>query len=450
MDSSFKLEFFRFHESINNWAKENYNNLITLKRDLQLNPSLQKKYNEYYEKLIIEYPILSEVRDFPDGVRYMKAAFIFVELSRTFFLLNYNLVMKESDILKNAKENDEREKDLLILWKFDQTKSLSSVSLTWDKPVFRFTQSEIITGLLVLTEHLNFLPYEEGLNDLKMASKILYLRNAIFFCQELKLEILDSTDNFNIKFNSSSELLTPNRDYYTFCTIYFHAIFRRIFYGELIQKLNVNKLPEEKAIERCKAWIAGEVCDGLGLDGFDDLYDKSYEEAYRFPGDLEWFKYKYPDQASHTGPILDCFRKEYSKKFYAEHRTSKEAVLNTVGLNNHVGLCSYCFILNAVDQYFKTSFQLNWRDCICIENSAIEGTQKIMLRGKVPYLVQFFSKYYCFHKGQVFITDCVYTSIVNWLWVLRKYYKGFCLTVDCNQLIDKILDGKEENKIVFF
>lgn len=443
----FKYQFFRFHEDIDKWAKENYKSLCTLSSPNMDLTALKTEYNYWYEKLLSDYKFYSEVKDFPDGIRYMQASFIFVELSRSFFLFNYAQVIKESAILK-VNENAE---NLLITWKFNQTKHFESLNITWDKPVFRFTQTEIITGILMLTEHLNLIPYE-GLADLKEAVKILYLRNAIFFCEEMRPEMLDSTEEFITKSPTGNPgMLTPNREYQTFCTIYFHAVFRRIFYGELIAPLN-HKLYMNEAIERCKKWIAEEVCPSLGIDGFEALYDKSYEEAYQFPGDLEWFKYRYPDQATYIGPILDCFRKEYSKKYYGEHRTSIESVLGTFGLNNHTGLCSYYFIINAVNQYFKTSCQFDWRECVFVDNDALEASEKQILRSKVPYMVQYFSKYYCFDKehDKIYISDCIYSSIVYWMYILKVYYSGYCLTYNCNEIIEKIIDGKVENKIVFF
>ena len=443
----FKYQFFRFHEIIDDWAKQNYAKLTHLSSNMDLK-ELKAEYDLWYEKLIVEYVSFSEVKDFPDGIRYMQSSFIFVELSRTYFLLNYAQVIKESSILKQ----NENAENLLILWKFNQTDHFESLTIPWDKPVFRFTQTEIITGILMLTEHLNLIPFE-GLNDLKQAIHILYLRNAIFFCQEMKAEILDSPEEFITKL-PGSENLTPNRDYYAFCTIYFHAVFRRIFYGELIADLKTyhGEVDLTLAIDRCKKWISNELGETLGLDGFDDLYDKSYEEAYQFPGDLEWFKYKYPDQAPYTGPILDCFRKEYSKKFYGEHRTSIESVLNTVGLNNHTGLCSYYFVLNVINQYFKTNLQFDWRECVCIDNDAIEGTEQLIMRSKIPYLIQYFSKYYCFDKerGKIHITECVYSSFVYWLYTLKTYYGGYCLSYNCKEVIEKIIDGKVEDKIIFF
>jgi hypothetical protein len=227
----------------------------------------------------------------------------------------------------------------------------------------------------------------------------------------------------------------PNRDYMIFCTIYFHALFRRIFYYELLDKAAAVD-GNAKQIER---WVSDEVCKALGAEGFEDCFQKSCEEAYAFPGDSEWFAYRYPNLPKQTGPILGCFRPEYAKKYYTDYRLSKEAVLAAVQQATHAGHCARLFVINAIDQYMKIHYGIPWKDGLVIANCGMEGSQTKLFRSDAPYLVQVFSRYSVYYKHTIYSSNCLYTTIATWMNILKlRFNSQIFERTDLRELIERL------------
>jgi len=235
--------------------------------------------------------------------------------------------------------------------------------------------------------------------------------------------------------------LIPNRHYLTFCSIYFHAIQRRIFYFDKVRK---EKIDVDKAmVKRVEEWIS-DVVDSLGNEGFEDCYAKACEEAYNFPGDREWFKYRYPNLPAQTGPILDCFRKKYSERYYMDYRASKESVLGVIDQASHSGHAARIFVLNAIDQYMKTQFSIPWRDGLVIDNVSLEGSQIKLYRNKAPYLFQVFSRHWVYDRASVYPCDSIYESLAIWMYLLKYRYRSCAFGVSLERLISKIVDNAQK------
>jgi hypothetical protein len=191
--------------------------------------------------------------------------------------------------------------------------------------------------------------------------------------------------------------------------------------------------------ERCKIWFEEEVCKSLGTEGFEDLYAKSCEECYQFPGDAEWFKFRYPELQVQTGPVLDSMRKPMAKKYYTDYRISLESALGVYNQITHSGQCSRIFILNAIDQYMKNTFGVTWRDGIVIKNDALEGSSKKLLRKGTPYIVQIYSRFSVYDNSKIYTSDDLYEVFFYWAYLVKTKYNYEVFGTNLKLMIDKFL-----------
>jgi hypothetical protein len=347
-------------------------------------------------------------------VRHCVAADLFVELSRTNFIVMYQSLKEES---ARIEEEVKRTKglptgDYDVLWSLDKSVYFYA---PLSAPLMSFGHPEIRKTLMVLTERIDQLPFE-AFDETKRLLKILYTRNSVFFCQK--------TDG-----------VPETRDYMTFCCIYFHAIQRRIFYYELLDRFQCNV-----SGAAVREWVANSVCTMLGSEGFEDCFGKSCEEAYRFPGDADWFAYRYPALPAQTGSILGCFRPEHAKRYYTDYRLSQEAVLAAVDQDSHSGHCARLFVINAIDQYMRVHHGIPWKDGLVIQNNGLEGSHVKLFRGDAPYLVQVFSRYSVYYKGSICSKNCIYETFACWLNVLKTHYGSAVFeTTMLTTLVNKLL-----------
>jgi hypothetical protein len=420
----------QLHQALNTWGKSNSRILKALPQPLITVNDLNVMHAKWLEALIVDYYYFGNMRTF-GNIRTCPAVQIFTELSRTHFILMYPIIVKENELVAQKGEYDE---SLLISFRLEQCNFMGEDS-NWKTPIMMYTQQDVMNALLMLTEKLDQFPVA-AVDELKHVLKVLYTRNSVFFCETANETIL------NVSSMRTGSL--PNRDYLTFCTIYFHAIQRRIFYYEKVRKADA--LPpavDDAMVERVRQWISS-VVDGLGNEGFEDCYAKACEEAYNFPGDREWFKYRYPNLPAQTGPILDCFRKKYAERYYMDYRASKDSVLGVIDQASHSGHAARIFVLNAIDQYMKTQFSIPWRDGLVIDNAALEGNQVKLYRSKAPYLLQVFSRHWVYDKATVYCCDSLYRSLAIWMYLLKHRYGSMIFGVSVDGLVKKIVDNAQK------
>jgi hypothetical protein len=420
------------HRTLNSWGKTNARVLKALPKPLVTVNDLNVLHAKWLEQMIVDYYYFGSMRTF-GNIRTCPAVQIFTELSRTHFILMYPHIVQENEqVAKSGEYTD----DLLISFRLELCNFMGEDS-NWKTPVMMYTQQDVMNALLMLTEKLDQLPMA-AVDELKHVLRVLYTRNSVFLCETSTEQIL------NVPNMRTAENNMPNRDYLTFCTIYFHAIQRRIFYYEHVQKSD--RLPaevDEAMVERVRLWVA-DVVDSLGQEGFEDCYAKACEEAYNFPGDREWFKYRYPNLPAQTGPILDCFRKKYAERYYMDYRASKDSVLGVIDQASHSGSAARIFVLNAVDQYMKTQFSIPWRDGLVIDNNALEGNQVKLYRSKAPYLLQVFSRHWVYDKAAVYPCDSLYQSLAIWMYLLKYRYRSTVFGVSLDRLVKKIVDNAQK------
>ena len=106
---------------------------------------------------------------------------IFLELSRTWFLIHYNDLVDEQQDIQARDGVPDPTRSYKILWK--------PTGEEQDKRVIMYTQQDVYNALLDVSEQLNYMVYTEA-DELKKLVDLLLLRYGVFFCEELPKSIL--------------------------------------------------------------------------------------------------------------------------------------------------------------------------------------------------------------------------------------------------------------------
>lgn len=394
--------------------------------------TLQERHAQWHKHLLMEYDYYGQMKTF-GNIRTCPSVQVFVELSRTHFLIMYSQIkdLTSASLQKGSPQG-------ILAYSMLQTEYFDGdFDLPWEKPIMNYTQQEIMNGLLMITEKLDQLP-TDSFGEVDHICNLLYTRNSVFMCEESVPELLNVV-NMRVQVGDS-DLWTPNRDYMTFCSIYFHVIWRRIFYhGAVVKNNHFDHLPEG-SVDRAREWLE-DVADGLGSEGFEDLFTQSCEEAYRFPGDTEWFRYRNPDMPVQTGPILDCFRKKFSKRYFSEYRTSKETVFAAADQNSHSGHCARIFLFNCVDQYMRTQFTVPWKDGFLVSNDVIEVSEIKLVRNHAPYLLQLYSRFWVYAKGKIIARDNIFELLAIWFYICKLQFGSKLFGIDISPIVDRVVDN---------
>lgn len=435
----YRKQYKCLHRNLLEWSQENYQMLCELPKAPKNVQELRDAHDQQLEALIVDYATWGTIKTF-GNIRSSPSVQIFTELSRTFFLIMYQTI-KAEEMQVHGKSSIP--KDLWIGYSLDQSEHLEGdFNLDWKKRIINYSQQDVMNGLLMLSQKVDQLPHS-AVEEIEKILRLLYLRNSIFLC-ESSTECILNVPGMTAKVE---ECLIPNRHYITFCSIYVHAIERRLFYYRQIQCVNVPDVITPDMIARVEQWVQ-DITNGLGTEGFEDCYGKSCEEGYQFPGDREWFKYRYPDQPAHTGAILDCFRRTFAQSYYVEYRMSKESVLAAVNQASHTGHCARIFVLNVVNQYLKTHYNVPWRDGLVIDNKDLEGSQVKLFRNQAPFFLQLFSRHCVYNDRTFYPSDCMYQSLAIWLYLCKTHCDSQIFGVSIKPLIDKIVDNAQKKTFV--
>jgi hypothetical protein len=418
-EKGWRYGYYELYERLKNWSLiQDKEKLIELHRD-------------WLENLIVYYIQFSEAKQISPEIRSKISVDIFIELCKT----NY-LIMK--DTLAKQREEYDRETfkphPSLQMHTFMMqnttffAEGFQHQRLVWDRPLMQYTQEDIINALLMVSENINQIS-QRAVAETKKVLELLYTRNGMFIVEP---------EQMTLKGFVHQSGKYPNRDYFTLVSIYFHAIQRRIYYYELIPRKEDFSIDRE-IVDRCRAWIEKELCENtMEEETFQKLYGESCEEAYVFPGDKEWYTYRYPDlPTNQVAPVLECFRKDLAKKYFSEYRISIQTVLATINQNTHTGLCGQHFVLNVVHSYMLSQFKYDWKDAVLIMNEDMEISQDLLLDPEMPYLIQVFSKLCVFHEGFIYGDgDDLYETLAIWFYFIKNPI--------FSKLTEKIISNKNE------
>ena len=375
-------------------------------------------YKEWHKCFIIDYNMHSGET----------AHGMFAALCQANFVLQYERIVRETKYIADLGKFPEGD-DLLVRRFLHDTDN---------DPIQMFGQSEIMDGLLYITEQINHIPADK-IEWLEKRHEALFTRCSVLFCEHNTEQLFDVP---SMRERDDDGEYRPNEAFLVYCTIYFNAIQRRLFYYHLVERCFQSELPPLDP-GRFKTFLEGPVCKFLGSDSIEDLYTKACDEAYEFPGDRAWYKYVYPAIDASRGAVLQHTRTLYAESYRTESHVSRRPILVGVSDGGHRGYCCRTFVLEAFDRYISAYAGCNnWKSCVAISNSQLstaEGQAKLM-QGQMPLLVQITSRYWVYSKASIWRTDCIYEAIACWCYILKRDYEGQLLDRDFNLFIDKILE----------
>lgn len=403
------------YQQLLNWA--NFNTIILKNMPQKVSKRLleetQQLYDQWLETFVADYMDDKEVR-----------MHIFVELSRAWWILHYNTLVDEQRDIESRRGVPDPNRDYMLFYH----------PSTSDKWVIKYNQADIMDALLEITGFIKYVPSSE-MEELRQYVDMLFARNAVFFCEECGPEIL------NVPSMYDETHRRPTMDYLMFTSIYFRAILRRFFYLKTFPIYEGAFEIPQHYIDACKRWFEGEVCTMLGTQGFEELYKKACDQAYDFPGDLEWFKYRNPVAGEHRGSILNSIRKETAKRYFSEYRISKEVILAAMNVMDHQGHCARTFFWMAVDAYMMAHYKLEWANGVIVREQDLESEQVKFYRPKSPTIVEQFSLFQCFYNKKIYQSDNIYETMAAWLYMVKKHYGGRIFGVNLSPCIEKVIQS---------
>lgn len=403
-------------------------------------------YDKWLDTFIQDSPTLNELKRYEDDLKINMNAAIFCELSRLQLILHFDELNFGTSALVGGID------DQTGLTGYSLTQTKSSLwttmslpqNLEWDKRVFAYTQSEVMSAILFLTQILDDLAspqleYGDGTHEFFEYFQALYLRNAIFYCQQSFPPDLLDVEEMTEKEKEGG--LRVNFDYYIWCSFYFGAILRRIYYYEQL-KHNVLEPPIRVGgaeMKRCQKYVR-HLCDILGVESCEEIYTDTCEQIYRLPGDAEWFSHRYRAQPA-TAIILNKLRPTVETRFWQEANISVESVLSLSKQQapQFMIRAAAAFVLNVIDAHLKGTEGIAWRDAATVAQTEIELSQWKLSRSSCPLIFQVFSRWWVYDNLHYQPTDSIYEALVMWARLLKTRYKCKLFDVSLKEMCDQIL-----------
>lgn len=386
---------------------------------------------------------------------------------------------------------------------------LQRIKSMWNTPVYEFKQSEVITGILFLTQQLNEVPIIEedktAFNEFRRVFNILWIRNA-FLIQEahddtvldddlmrvdVALPFSDCTqediDKAKTKNHEYVTVHRVNRNYITFCAFYFGEIMRRLYYYDVLTNNNMNgadfyRLMRSDGDLSFRDELAGEIehqrdrqrpfphhpqprggsisfnkiventknwVEGFvkkfAEEAFEDMYVSTCEKGYKFVGDDAWLTYRWPNQLKSRGACISRIRPHLYKRFFSEGNINPGRVLKTIKSS----YTSRLFILNAIDEQLRMRKQIDWFNAVVVTSNAIEMSAYKLRTDQCPIILQVFSNFYTYDKGRIYKCDNdIYKAIAVWFYLLNTRYHNHLLGVDLTEFVRTILRQEDEQQVI--
>ena len=455
-------------------------------------------YNAWLKTMVENAPTLNEVKRYTQALendeeeimRFTMNASIFAELSRMHFILHWDTLQTEHTQLLSMSDVPTRDeqKRFLCMWSLSLTESQLWTDiplpedLDWDTPVLKYSQCEVMAATSLLCEIMGDLgsiskstiqcPFQEGTREFMEYFRALFTRNAVFMCQSSCVaSILNVPEMRNIigetnargqpldkegaEESSSSEegeersaedvdpttQCTPSYSYFVWCSFYFGAIMRRIYYWENLKKnlIRPKIFMVDGELQRCQDAIAL-IAEQLGEDAFEDIYADTCDEAYAIPGDSEWFAYRYPAKQPAMGNILYGIRPELRARYWKEAHVTLETVLaaSRQPQPRYFMRTSQIFVINVLDAYLRTT-NVMWRNAAVVSQEGIELSVWKLSRPTCPVLLQVFSRWWVYHDLFYQPCDDIYEALVVWFRILRTHYNDVLFGTSLKDISDRIL-----------
>jgi len=380
----------------------------------------------------------------------------------TFSLTTHDMWVDISASFEVTYEEDEKPDERV-------TEALERIQHMWTTPIYQFRQSEVIAGILFLTQQLNEVPINEedktALDEFRRVFEILWVRNAFLVQESHDASVLDDDlmrSEVHLPFEDCTAEDTEaaklaqrdyvvayrvNRYYITFCAFYFGEVMRRFYYYDVLANNNMRgrdfaqlmrdggPISFERIVRNTREWIEAFVRK-FPQEAFEDLYVSTCEAGYKFVGDDGWFHYKWPNKLRSRGGCISNIRPHLYKQFFSEGNITAERVLSTV----RTSYTSRLFVLMAINEQLKMRKQIEWFNGVVVTSGAIEMSAYKLRTNQCPIVLQVFSNFYTYDKGRVYKCDNdIYKSIAVWFYLLNTRHGNHLHGVDLTEFVRIIL-----------
>jgi hypothetical protein len=411
----------------------------------QLRDKILKLYDVWLEHLIEHCEPLQEVKDYEiedelDSVTFKPRRFkhstgmqVFTELTRLFYLKQRPLLIvgefeEEMVRLSSMKDDcwvkivqtfditdqyvEKEDKDDEVESRYVKMKSI------WEKPILRYTQSEVILVINFLVQQLNDVK-EINIEEYQSVFETLWIRVAqmIITLHSVESGVLDEPSMRSD--TTIKNYQTVNRNFYMFTCIYMVPILRRFFYRKLFTGASMTGIQPSRS-NAVVSWIH-KIINGFAEEAFIDLYVEHCSEVYVFPGDDKWYRYLYPKKIASVGAYLAELRPHLYRRYFSEGQASKKSVLNAIDTS----YIARSFVLKAVSAYIqiKTGItEVKFYDACAIQSMELSFSYYTMTSNRCPLIVQAFSTYWAYDAGTFYPTDDIYAAIGIWFHLLKTKY----------------------------
>ncbi len=325
----------------------------------------------------------------------------------------------------------------------------------WETPIWKFTQAEVCIMLIFLTQQLGDVPTckPEVIGEFRQACELIFLRITALSIEAWEENVLDAHE-MRDPFPLQEGLFVANRNFEMFTSNYMGVLLYRFYYYDLLKErpmigggrggsqglLLTSELAKELG-ERAKAWVLS-VAKGMPEDTFDEQYVKATRDAYTFPGDDMWFRYKWSGHRPEPGAFIREIRPHMIKRFFSEKQVTPDTALNP---KTQVGRL---FIMYLIREHIKITFdRCDWIN-IVVAAEGIKMSKYVLQDGELPCILQTLSSYWAYDNGDVWICDNIYETIGVWFWVLMKRYKGVLMDVDLRQFAERVVgpEGRQAGR----
>lgn len=242
-----------------------------------------------------------------------------------------------------------------------------------------------------------------------------------------------------------------NRDFWIFCSCYFYPLIRATYYVNMFPKMDLDRIndPESYLPKGCMARLKDWCLEMARLQGtkyFERLEDAAREAIA--DGDLEWLKYRFPEESDEPGVVVRKTRGEAEyEEFHVQTGLSHQAIFSMVGSS----WLADTYVLHLFDRYLDNYKFTKFRDGYVIENAFIDDPNYIQKwsNEQEPFLINVFNGYWILFERKVVPINNIYASICWWLMSIEKSRDRVGLPKGClsdntsiTDIIDKILYGK--------
>lgn len=413
--------------------------------------ALETLYDAWFSFFLEHWEVMHEVQirviedecepgtNKPRKIRTTLGTSVFTELLRITFLLQRPAVVMEIenehvrlsttknplwirmeqtfDISNQYEEKEDR--DTIVE---DRLQLLRSM---WERPIIEYRQSECVLLTFFITQQMDSLK-SDCFQEFQLVFSALLYRIGLLVHRAWNKDVLDEPSFCIEVAEIGADARLCNRDFLTFCSFYLGDIARRFFYYGLHQKgqpcLDLTEAQCSEFSEHVRAWI-NRFINEMPEEAFRDMYTENCNEAYNFPGDDRWFRYKWPIKVHTRSECLRQLRPHLYRRYHSEDRTTKRMCLATISES----YASRTFLLKALNSYIHSKSggnHIDWFGRAVINSKQIAEAQYELMSNESPQLVQILSSFWAYDRKQLFMTDDIFLSIGVWFLILFKRYNS--------------------------